>query len=311
MNIAVLCSGTVLQPTLEALYSQGLLAGVAVPASGGGDDINLPLEMALRQANIPFLRVGMDDLTGQLAPWLGEIAADVVCCMGFPGKIPPELLELPPLGFFNLHGGSLPRYRGPDPVFWQIKNREPFGAITIHRMTPKIDGGGIARAERVPLGPDDTYALHMQRLGATLPRVMIEFVQQLVIQGDKLPLHTQEAATTPYLPRPTETDRTIDWSQPAAETDALVRACNPIYGGAMTILKGIPVRLLEVSPAPPCSDSQTPPGTIIAASSADGIRVMCSQRETLMLEIIYASDGFFSGRRLAHIFGLSPGDRLG
>lgn len=311
MNVAVLCSGSVLQPTLEALYSQGLLAGVAVPGSGAGEDVNLPLEMALRQAGIPFLRVRMDDLTGQLTPWLGEIAADVVCCMGFPGKIPPELLELPPLGFFNLHGGALPRYRGPDPVFWQIKNREPFGAITIHRMTPKIDGGGIAHTERVVLGPEDTYALHMQRLGGTLPRVMIEFIQQLVIQGDSLPLHTQEAATAPYLPRPTETDRTIDWSQPAAETDALVRACNPISGGAMTILKGIPVRLLEVSPAPPCTDTQTAPGTIIAASAADGIRVVCGQGETLALEIIYASDGFFSGRRLAHIFGLGPGDRLG
>lgn len=310
MNIAVLCHGTVLQPTLEALYSQGLLAGVALPVSASGEDVNFPLEMALRQAGIPFLHVGMDDLTAQLAPWLGEIAADVVCCMGFPGKIPPELLELPRLGFFNLHGGALPRYRGPDPVFWQIKNREPFGAIAIHRMTPKIDGGGIAHTELVPLGPDDTYALHMQRLGGTLPRVIIEFVQQLAIHGDNLPLHAQEAATTPYLPRPADADRTIDWSWPAADINALVRACNPIYGGALTLLKGIPVRVLEVSPAPTYADSQMPPGTIIAASAADGIRVACGKGETLSLELFYATDGFFSGRRLARIFGLCPGDRM-
>ncbi|MDA8429946.1 MAG: formyltransferase family protein [Geobacteraceae bacterium] len=310
MNIAVLCHGTVLQPTLEALYSQGLLAGVAVPDSAGGDDVNLPLEMALRQAGIPFLRVGTDDLAGQLAPWLGQIAADVVCCMGFPGKIPPELLELPRLGFFNLHGGALPRYRGPDPVFWQIKNREPFGAITIHRMTPKIDGGGIAHTERVALGPDDTYALHMQRLGGTLPRVMIEFVQQLAIQGDKLPLHAQETTTTPYLPRPADADRTIDWTRSAVEVDALVRACNPVYGGALSLLKGIPVRLLEVAAAPPCADSQTPAGTIIAASATDGIRIVCGQGESLSLELFYAADGFFTGRRLARIFGLRPGDRM-
>lgn len=311
MNIAVLCSGTVLQPTLETLYSQGLLAGVAVPAGGGGDDANLPLETALRQAGIPFLRIDMNGLTGQLAPWLDEIAADVVCCMGFPGKIPPELLKLPRLGFFNLHGGALPRYRGPDPVFWQIKNREPFGAIAIHRMTEKIDGGGIAHAEQVPLGPDDTYALHMQRLGGTLPRVMIEFVQQLAIHGDQLPLHTQEAATSPYLSRPADADRTIDWSWPAAEIDALVRACNPIYGGALTLLKGIPVRLLETAPAPPCTGARIPPGTIIAAGTADGLRVVCGQGETVALEIIYAADGFFSGQRLAKIFGLRPGDRMG
>ena len=310
MNIAVLCSGTVLQPTLEALYSQGLLAGVAVPGSGGGDDVNLPLEMALQQAGIPFLHVGTDDPAGQLAAWLGEIAADVVCCMGFPGKIPPELLELPRLGFFNLHGGALPRYRGPDPVFWQIKNREPFGAIAIHRMTEKIDGGGIAHTERVPLGPDDTYALHMQRLGGILPRVMIEFVQQLAIQGAQLPLHVQEAATTPYLPRPADADRTIDWTRSGAEINALVRACNPIYGGALSKLKGIPVRLLEVAVAPDCTNRQTPAGTIISASAEEGLRVTCGQDETLSVDLIYSNDGFFTGRRLARIFGLQPGDRM-
>lgn len=310
MKIAVLCNGTILQPTLEALYSQGLLAGVAVPDSGGGEDISIPLEMAVRQAGIPFLRVSRTDLTGQLAPWLREIAADVACCMGFPCKIPTALLELPRLGFFNLHGGALPRYRGPDPVFWQIRNREQYGAIAIHRMTPEIDGGGVAHAELVPVGPDDTYALHMQRLGAVLPRVMIEFVQQLVLRGDTLPLQEQETAAARYLRRPTEADRTIDWSQSAAEIDALVRACNPVHGGALSQLKGIPVRLLELSPAPPCCDSQTPPGAIIAAGGADGIRVACGQGESLALEIIFATDGFFTGRRLARIFGLRPGDRM-
>lgn len=308
MKIAVLCNGTILQPTLESLYSQGLLVGVAVPDCRGGEDINLPLEAAVRQAGIPSLRVSRTGLTGQLAPWLREIAPDVVCCMGFPAKIPAELLELPRLGFYNLHGGALPRYRGPDPVFWQIRNREPHGAIAIHRMTPEIDCGGIAHTERVPVGPDDTYGLHMQRLGAVLPRVMIEFVQQLALRGDALPLQEQETAAARYLPRPTEMDRTIDWSQSVAEIDALVRACNPVYGGALTLLKGTPVRLLEVSPAPPLTDDRTLPGTIIAAGGADGIRVACGHGESLFLESVYAMDGFFTGRRLAKIFGLRPGD---
>lgn len=310
MRIAVLCHGTVLQPALEALSSQGLLVGVAVPEGGGEGDINLPLAAAVRQAQIPFLRVSRTDLPGQLASWLQEIAPDVVCCMGFPCKIPAELLDLPRLGFFNLHGGALPRYRGPDPVFWQIRNREPHGAIAIHRMTPQIDGGGVAHTELVPVGPDDTYALHMLRLGAVLPRVVIEFVQQLAIQGDKLPLQAQEPAAARYLPRPTEADRTIDWSRPAAEIDALVRACNPVYGGALSLLKGIPVRLLELSAAPPHTDSRMPPGTIVSASGTDGIRVVCGQGETLSMELIYGADGFFSGRRLAKIFGLRPGDRM-
>ncbi len=310
MRIAVLCNGAVLQPALEALYSQGLLAGVATPEAAAAGDPSLPLEAAIRQAGVPFLRVNKSDLTGQLAPWLREIGADTLCCMGFPRKLPAALLDLPRLGCFNFHGGALPQYRGPDPVFWQIRNREQYGAITIHRMTPEIDGGGVAHTELVPVGPDDTYALHMQRLGAVMPRVAIEFIQQLVLRGDALPLQEQASSSARYLPRPTDADRTIDWSWPAAEIDALVRACNPVYGGALTLLKGIPVRLLEISPAPPCKDSRLPPGTIVSASDEDAIRVVCGQEETLFLELICSNDGFFTGRRLTRIFGLRPGDLL-
>ncbi len=309
MKIAVLCNGVVLQPALEALHSQGLLTGVAMPVSNGSADINLPLEAALLHAGVPFLRVDRTNPAGQLDPWLRKIDADAVCCMGFPCKVPAGLLELPRLGFFNFHGGALPRYRGPDPVFWQIRNREPSGAIVVHRMTPEFDCGGMAHAAQVPIGPDDTYGLHMQRLGAVLPRVTIEFVQQLAIHGDKLPLQAQDAAAARWLPRPTEADRSIDWFWPAVEIDALVRACNPTYGGAMTHVKGIPVRLLEVSPAPPCPDS-APPGTIVAADSSEGLRVACGQGETLLLELVWGMDGFFSGRRMAKIFGLRPGDLL-
>lgn len=310
VRVTVLCQGTVLQPALQALHSQGLLAGVAVPESAGNGDVHAHLEAALRQALIPFLRTAGPDLEGQLAPWLRGIAPDVVCSLGFPYKIPAALLDLPRLGFFNLHGGALPGYRGPAPVFWQIKNREPYGAVAIHRMTPEMDGGGLAHTERVPIGPDDTYGLHMQRLGAVLPRVMVEFVQQLAIQGDKLPLKEQSAASARYLPRPTEADRTVDWSRSAEEIDALIRACNPVYGGAFTTLKGVPVRLLQVTTVTPCTDPKTSPGTIVAASVQEGIRVACGLEETVSVDIVYSEDGFFTGHRLVKIFGLRPGDRM-
>ena len=111
MRVAVLCQGTVLQPALAALHSQGLLAGLGVPDRL--PEIHLPLEQAARQAGIPFARIKASGLEEQLTRWLEESNPDVVCTMGFHHKIPGSVLEQPRLGFFNFHGGALPGYRGP------------------------------------------------------------------------------------------------------------------------------------------------------------------------------------------------------
>lgn len=309
MRVAVLCQGTVLQPALAALHSQGLLAGLGLPDRV--PEIHLPLEQAARQAGIPFARIKASGLEEQLTRWLEESNPDVVCTMGFPHKIPGSVLEQPRLGFFNFHGGPLPQYRGPDPVFWQIRNQEPVGAITIHRIAPELDTGGIAHAEAVPIGPEETYGLHLQRLGAVLPRLMIELVQQLEIHGDRLPLIEQPAAAARYWKRPAEADLTVDWKSSAAAIQALVRACNPVYAGAMTLMKGVPVRLLQVTGGIPYNNKEITPGTIVEAGADRGILVACGQGQTLFLDIVYAQDGFFTGQQLVRIFGPGAGEQMG
>lgn len=43
----------------------------------------------------------------------------------------------------NIHNGPLPRYRGMSPINWALKNNEIKHGITIHEITPDIDGGPI------------------------------------------------------------------------------------------------------------------------------------------------------------------------
>lgn len=309
MRIGVLSSGPVLLPALQALHSQRLLAGIGVPDQV--PEANTGLAQAALQAGLPFVTLDAAGIGDQLGAWLEVSNPDVVCVMGFPYRIPAGLLARPRLGFFNLHPGALPRYRGPDPIFWQMRNREANGALTIHRMTAEFDAGAIAHAEAVPIGPEDTYGLHVQRLGAVLPRLMIEFVQRLAIEGEALPLAGQMEGEAQYWKAPTQADLSIDWEAPAGVVSALVRACNPRYGGALTALKGIPIRILEVSDGGAHDTSRAEPGQVIAASPQVGIQVACGGGETLCLDIVYAEDGFFSGRQLARLFGLAAGERLG
>ncbi len=56
---------------------------------------------------------------------------------------------------YNLHPAFLPWGRGHFPLVWAIADAEPAGA-TLHRMTPRVDGGPIVEQIRVAIRANDT-----------------------------------------------------------------------------------------------------------------------------------------------------------
>ena len=83
---------------------------------------------------------------------LAAFASDVAVVSCFTRRIPPAALAVPRLGFLNLHPSLLPLYRGPQPLFWQLRDGAPTGA-TVHYMDAGLDTGDIAAQMVVPL-PD-------------------------------------------------------------------------------------------------------------------------------------------------------------
>ena len=63
--------------------------------------------------------------------WWSEMIADmkpdVIFSFYYRNMIPMEILAIPPIGAFNLHGSLLPKFRGRCPVNWVLiegdKNR--------------------------------------------------------------------------------------------------------------------------------------------------------------------------------------------
>ena len=309
MRIALLCHGTVLLPAITTLSSQNLLVGIAVP------DIHPVVNQAIHQTavslNLPFTYLEKEDLNAQLTSWLHDLRPDVVCMLGFPFKIPEGVLPLPRFGFFNLHGGKLPQYAGPDPIFWQLKNIEQDSAITVHRVENSMDSGSVAHVEPVPLGSEDTYGMVLQRMGNLLPRALVAFIQQLAIHGNNITLLAQKKCNRSYNNRPTETDQMIDWTLSVRRIDALVRACNPVFGGALTFIKGMPLRILHVTAGKELTQESLRPGTIGATDDGKGVEVICGRRQTLYADIFCSEGGIFTGGQFSKLFQIKPHDRLG
>ena len=79
----------------------------------------------------------------QIAPLLRAYEPDLALCAGFPWKIPADAIAVPRHGIVNGHPSLLPRYRGPSPVAWAIRNGETEIGFTFHYMDAELDTGGI------------------------------------------------------------------------------------------------------------------------------------------------------------------------
>ncbi|GAB2521048.1 methionyl-tRNA formyltransferase [Nocardiopsis aegyptia] len=94
-----------------------------------------------------------------LALALESYRVDLVIVFGFAWKLPRSVLEIPQLGVINVHVSMLPKYRGPAPLLWAIRNGDPTGGITVHRMDEDFDTGNIlAQQDGIPLADDISWA---------------------------------------------------------------------------------------------------------------------------------------------------------
>jgi len=94
----------------------------------------------------------------------------------------PELLALPRLGCVNTHPSLLPRYRGPNPLFWQFMNGETQGGLTMHRMDVDFDTGPILVQRAIEIAPDDDVDNFFPKLLA-IGQPMIPEMLQAVAAG--------------------------------------------------------------------------------------------------------------------------------
>ncbi len=175
---------------------------------------------------LPVLAVGDFDHADTLAA-LAAFAPDVAVVACFTRRIPPAALAVPRLGFLNLHPSLLPLYRGPQPLFWQLRDGAPTGA-TVHYMDEGLDTGDIAAQIAVPLpdglsGPEAERTLALAGLGL-LRGVLDESGRGASSSGGR---RGWAAAASARRPRPTSP------SPPAGRRGGRSTSCaaRPIGGG--------------------------------------------------------------------------------
>ncbi|HTR02327.1 MAG TPA: formyltransferase [Thermoanaerobaculia bacterium] len=150
--------------------------------------------------------------------------------------LPAEMLAIPPLGAWNVHGSLLPKFRGRAPVNWAVLKGETRTGATLHAMTERADRGAILDQEAVPIGPDDTAIEVQRRVTEAAVTVLARRLDELEA-GTAQPVPQDEAAASRFGRRRPDDGR-IDWTRPAKEVHDLVRAVTHPYPGAFTDVFG-------------------------------------------------------------------------
>ena len=78
----------------------------------------------------------------QLITFLQLHSASIFLLSCYPKKLPQSIIRLS-ARCINIHPSKLPRYRGADPVFWQLRSGETETGVTLHEVTNSIDAGAI------------------------------------------------------------------------------------------------------------------------------------------------------------------------
>ena len=109
---------------------------------------------------------------------LRRLDPDLVISVSCPQIFGRELLEVPRLGCINVHSARLPDYRGVLPTFWVLARGEAETGVTVHFMSPGIDGGDIITQQRVGISADETLHSLMRKCKSVAADAILETVSR-------------------------------------------------------------------------------------------------------------------------------------
>jgi methionyl-tRNA formyltransferase len=203
--------------------------------------------------------------------------ADLFVVVAYGRILPPALLEMPPLGPWNVHASLLPAYRGAAPIQWAIIRGETRTGVSIMRLEEGLDTGPVAARREEPIRDDDTAGSLAERLAATGAELLVETLPR--IQSGQVMPEAQDGERATLAPLLEKRHGLLDFSLPARLVSAQARGVDP-WPGPTATLDGEPVKLFR----PQVRAGQGTAGEVLGLSP-DGLLVACGEGAVAFAEL--------------------------
>jgi len=172
--------------------------------------------------------------------FLREANPDAIVIIAYGQIVPARLLNIPRLGWINLHASLLPKYRGAAPIQWAIANGETATGVTSMRIDAGMDTGDMLLQREISISSTETTPQLAERLAELGAPLMAETLRGL--RDSTLQPRPQDSAQATLAPLLKKEDGQINWQQPAQIIYNRMRAFTP-WPGAYTKFRGTPCQL--------------------------------------------------------------------
>ncbi len=163
---------------------------------------------------------------------LRELAPDCCPVVAYGALIPQSVLDIPRIGWINLHFSLLPAWRGAAPVQHAIKAGDEITGATTFLLEAGMDTGPVFGHITDAIGPHDTSGDLLQRLSVTGAELLVRTLDG--IESGELVAVPQIEEGVSLAPKVLVDDAKVDWTHPALAIDRLIRSCTPAPGAWTT-----------------------------------------------------------------------------
>ncbi|MBP7088246.1 MAG: methionyl-tRNA formyltransferase [Candidatus Omnitrophica bacterium] len=168
--------------------------------------------------------------------------ADLFIIVDYGKIIPSSLLSLPRILPLSLHPSLLPRYRGPAPIEYAIKNGDSDTGVTIFKVVKGIDTGDIILQKKIKIDYQDNFYSLSHKLAFEGTSLLNEAILKIKNNDYILIAQNEDQATLTH--KFNKEDGRINWELSAFQIRNLVRALVS-WPSAYTYYKNILIKILE------------------------------------------------------------------
>ena len=261
-------------PTLEAVAAaHEVVLVVAQPDRPAGRGMKLHKPPVATRAGELALAVAQPSKirTDEFLQQIGELRPDACVVVAYGRILPARLLEIPKLGFFNVHASLLPRYRGAAPIQRAIEAGDTVLGATIMRVDEELDHGPVLAATRIEVGPDERLPAISRRLAEAGALAMVEALAAL--ERDEAVEIEQAHALATHAPKIDKEEGRITFDEATHAIYNRFRAFDP-WPGVFFETAGEIIKIAEMRPLP--ASTNAAPRTImeigqsVVVATADG-----------------------------------------